>query len=138
MERYCVVGQTLFAWVLVALATAGCTKPPPPMVVTLKSASPNGSEVVHTVIKVHPDARKLILNMELLNPANFESYRATLTRGAEKIDSADGLKMAGDGTVRMDLDADLVSAGSYAVSLEGADKSGKFLPIAAYTFEAIK
>ena len=108
------------------------------MVVTLKSASPNGSEVVHTLIKVHPDARKLILNMELLNPAEFASYRATLTRGTQKVASAEDLKMAGDGTVRMDLDADLVSAGSYAVSLEGADKSGKFLPIAAYTFEAIK
>ena len=76
--------------------------------------------------------------MQILNPAEFTGYRATLMRGTRKITSADGLKMAPDDTVRMDLDAEILSAAAYTMVLEGTDESKKLYPVATYNFQAIK
>jgi hypothetical protein len=123
---------------LLVLLGAGCKKPPPPLVVTLQSDSPDGSQVRHTIISLRSGATKVVLNMQILNPAEIPSYRATLMRGTQKITSADGLKMAPDDTVRLDEDADVFSAGSYSMVLEGSDAGGKYVPVATYNFQVIK
>jgi hypothetical protein len=120
------------AWV------AGCTKPQPPLVVTLRADSPDGSNVRHTIIKLGSAGRTLILNIEILTPAEFVDYRATLMRGAEKVTSEDHLKMSPNDVIRMDLDVEQVPPGEYALVLEARDEKGKLYPFSTFNFRTIR
>ena len=120
------------AWV------AGCSKPQPPLVVTLKADSPDGSNVRHTIIKLGAVGRTLVLNMEVLTPAEFVDYRATLMRGSQKVTSEDHLKMSPNDAIRMDLDAAVVPPGEYALVLEARDDNGKLYPFSTFNFRTIR
>jgi hypothetical protein len=121
----------------VALAATGCSKPPPPLVVTLQPDSPDGSNVRHTIIAVRSLERTLVLNMEILTPAEFVDYRATLGRGTEKITSEDHLKMSND-VIRMDLEASDVPPGEYTLVVEARDEKGKLYPFSTFNFRTIR
>ena len=116
----------------------GCSKPQPPLVVTLRSDSPDGSDVRHTIIKLGSAGRTLVLNMEILTPAEFVDYRATLMRGAEKVTSEDHLKMSPNDVIRMDLDAAVVPPGEYVLVLEARDENGKLYPFSTFNFRTIR
>lgn len=125
----------VLAFVLVA---PGCSKPQPPLVVTLRPDSPDGSDVRHTLIAVHSAERTLVLNMEVLNPAEFIDYRGTLMRGTEKVTSEDHLKMSPNDVIRMDLDAALVPPGEYTLTVEARDVQGKLYPFSTFNFRTIR
>jgi hypothetical protein len=76
--------------------------------------------------------------MQFLTPAEFVDYRCTLTRGAEKITSEDHLKMAPDDTLRMDVDAEMVPPGEYALVVEARDEKGKLYPFSTFNFRTIR
>jgi hypothetical protein len=126
------------ALVAVVSLIAGCSKPPPPLVVTLRAESPDASQVHHTIIAVRSAERTLVLNMEVLTPAEFVDYRATLNRGGEKITSEDHLKLSPNDVIRMDLDASLVPPGEYTLVVEARDEQGKIYPFSTYNFRTIR
>jgi hypothetical protein len=133
------LGSRLLSAALLAIActAAGCSKPPPPLVVTLRPDSPDGSDVRHTIISVRSAARTLILNMQVLTPAEFVDYRATLMRGGQKVTSEDHLKIENE-AIRMDLDADQVPPGEYVLTLEARDEKGKLYPFSTFNFRTMR
>jgi len=122
---------------LLAMALAGCWKRQPPLVVELHPDSTDGSQIRHTMIAVRPATKKIVLNLDLLNPDEFKEYRVTLKRGAETVTSADHVMMF-NLMVRMDLDADQVTPGAYTVVLEGLDAKGSAHPVSTFNFQAVR
>jgi hypothetical protein len=122
---------------LLAIASTGCIKRQPPLVVELHPDSTDGSQVRHTMIAVRPTTKKVVLNLDLLHPDEFKEYRVTLKRGTETVTSADHLTMFNE-MVRMDLDADQVPPGSYTLVLEGTDQKGSVHPVSTFNFQALQ
>lgn len=125
-------------WIAALVLTlASCAKPPPAVVVTLHGDSPDGSTVQHNIIAVRSPERRLILNMEVLTPAEFVDYRATLSRGSEKILSKDHLLLENE-SIRLDLEPDQVPSGDYTIVVEARDDKGKMYPFATYKFQTVR
>ena len=124
--------------ILMAGLPMACSKPRPPLVVTLKGESPDGSDVRHTIIAVRAGVRMVVLNMEVLTPADFVDYRATLKRGAEMVTSEEHLKMGLNEVIRMDVDAEMLTPGEYSLVVEARDDMGKMYPFSTYNFRTIR
>jgi hypothetical protein len=122
---------------LLAIGLSGCWKRQPPLVVELHPDSTDGSQVRHTMIAVRPATKKVVLNLDLLNPDEYKEYRVTVKRGAETVTSADHLMMF-NLMVRIDLDADQVPPGAYTVVLEGMDAKGPAHAVSTFNFQAMQ
>lgn len=120
---------------LLAIALSGCGKRQPPLVVELKPDSTDGSQVRHTMILVRPTTKKIILNLDLLKPDEFQEYRVTLKRGAETVALEEHLMMFNE-MIRMDLEPDQLPPGSYTLVLEGTDAKGSH-PVSTFNFQAM-
>jgi hypothetical protein len=77
----------------------------------------------------------LVLALELPASSEFESYRVTLARvGGAPIWSRNGLRQTAPDTLAIAMNASLLTAGDYLISLDGHTRAGRDVPAGRYPF----
>jgi hypothetical protein len=82
---------------------------------------------------------RIILSPELEKDPDVQSYRATLMTGDNRnIWSASNLHTNSKDALRLSFNTSLFESGNYLLILEGLTGQGRYIPVARYSFQAIR
>jgi hypothetical protein len=89
-------------------------------------------------VAVSPAAPVIALSLEFEKDPAFRSYRARLSDAAGRVLwSAENIPPPASDAIAITLPSHLLAKGNYSVTLDGLAASGRYLPAAHFTFQAV-